>query len=260
MEDGEILIPSSPRPGASSRCAPLLNRLLKSCPRFSVSMSRTPLPSDWSAPAYTELVRGRRGAGFLLTPDQGPVFADTVRDDLDAWWRLVATCARLQHGIAGSVDRLIVAGMAAMPAGDAPAYVEEQIDALASLPDGHPSQLQGEQSRPGRAPARRTALGRGSLPSACRSGCATTTCTSTTPSTSTASSASATSATRSSASIWPSCSSRPEVRLRVRRRRPQPGKVANGFLEVCSDSAPAAELRAALQAALPLARLGQLAS
>jgi len=83
---------------------------------------------------------------FLLTPDQGPVFADTAGDDLDAWCRLVATSATLQHEVAGSVDRLIAAGMTAMPASDAAAYVEQQIDRFASLPDGHPSQLPGDQT------------------------------------------------------------------------------------------------------------------
>ena len=61
--------------------------------------------------------------GFLLTPDQGPVFADTAGDDLDNWCRLVATSARLQHDVAGGVDRLIAAGMTPMPVAGAPAYV-----------------------------------------------------------------------------------------------------------------------------------------
>lgn len=84
--------------------------------------------------------------GFLLTPDQGPVFGETAGDDLDAWCRLVATSARLQHEVAGGVDRLVAAGMTRTPVAEAPAYVEQQIDALASLPDGHPSQLPGDRT------------------------------------------------------------------------------------------------------------------
>ena len=108
MEDGEILIPSSPRPGASSRCAPLLNRLLKSCRRFSVSMSRTPLPSDWSAPAYTELVRGRRGAGLPAHARPG---AGVRRHGRRRPRRLVAPGRHLRQAAArnrrlgGSADR-----------------------------------------------------------------------------------------------------------------------------------------------------------
>jgi len=293
-------------------------------------MSRTPLPADWSAPAYGELVRdwcasvigpvramtqhklrpwatvwrveAADGAyffkqncpgqafeaaamqvlaelsprhivsvtaideerGFLLTPDQGPVFGEAGGDDLDNWCRLVATSATLQHEVAGSVDRLVAAGMTAMPAVDAPAYVEEQIDALASLPDGHPGQLPGEQT------AALVAL----LPAVQRW------------------------AEEVAALGLPLTLHHNDLHehnafdidgelrffdfgdaflseplaelfipLNVLKYKfecgtddPRLEKVADAFLEVWSDSAPAAELRSALPAALQLARLGRVAS
>ena len=93
--------------------------------------------------------------GFLLTPDQGPVFGDVAGDDLDAWCRLVATAARLQREVAPSVSRLEDAGMTAMPVAGSVAYVEDRIAAFSDLPESHPSHLPAEQATAlrGRLPA-----------------------------------------------------------------------------------------------------------
>lgn len=49
--------------------------------------------------------------GFLLTPDQGQVFGDVVApDDLDAWTRLVVRAMELSRTVAGDADRLLAAG------------------------------------------------------------------------------------------------------------------------------------------------------
>jgi len=50
--------------------------------------------------------------GFLLTPDQGQVFGDAVApDDLDAWTRLVVRAMELSRAVAGDADRLLAAGV-----------------------------------------------------------------------------------------------------------------------------------------------------
>ena len=84
--------------------------------------------------------------GLLLTPDQGPVFADTVGEDLDAWGAVVAASARLQREVAPAVDRLSGAGMATLAPADAEAYVERRVEELASLPSGHPMALASDRA------------------------------------------------------------------------------------------------------------------
>jgi len=89
--------------------------------------------------------------GFLLTPDQGPVFGDTVADDLDAWCRVAAEGAAMQRDLLGSVDRLVAAGMTALAVADAPAYVEARTEQYAALPATDPRHLPAEDARALRA-------------------------------------------------------------------------------------------------------------
>ena len=88
--------------------------------------------------------------GLLLTPDQGPVFADTVGgDDLDTWGAVLAAGAHLQREVAPAVDRLSAAGMTTIAPADAPAYVDRRVAELASRPADDPMVLSG---RPGGGP------------------------------------------------------------------------------------------------------------
>jgi hypothetical protein len=87
-----------------------------------------------------------RERGFLLTPDQGPIFGDTVGDDLDAWCRVASEGALLQREVAGSVDLLVAAGMTRLAVADTPAYVEARVASLAALAEGDPRRLATEDA------------------------------------------------------------------------------------------------------------------
>jgi hypothetical protein len=79
--------------------------------------------------------------GFLLTPDQGPVFGETVGDDLDAWCRVASEGARLQRDVAGSVQALMRVGVTRLSAAEAPGYVEARAESLSALSEGDPRRL-----------------------------------------------------------------------------------------------------------------------
>lgn len=65
------------------------------------------------APTYVVPVTAvDRERGFLLTPDQGKVFGETVAgDDLDAWCRLVVRAMELARTVAPHTDRLAATGL-----------------------------------------------------------------------------------------------------------------------------------------------------
>jgi hypothetical protein len=84
--------------------------------------------------------------GFLLTPDQGRVMSATVaEDDLDAWGRVVAAGAQLQRELVGHVDRLAALGLTTLRPEEAPAYVERRLEQLAALPVDDPRGMPEEQ-------------------------------------------------------------------------------------------------------------------
>ncbi len=83
--------------------------------------------------------------GLLLTPDQGPVFADTVGEDLDAWGTVLAAGAQLQREVAPEVDRLSEAGLTTIAPADATAYVDRRVAELASRPADDPMFLPSDQ-------------------------------------------------------------------------------------------------------------------
>ena len=84
--------------------------------------------------------------GLLLTPDQGPVFADTVGDDLDAWGAVLAAAAQLQREVAPAVDRLSEAGLTTIAPAEAPAYVDRRVAELASRPADDPMVLSADRA------------------------------------------------------------------------------------------------------------------
>lgn len=76
--------------------------------------------------------------GLLMTPDQGQVLADGDGDDLDTWARVIAAGAALQREVAPYADRLAAAGLTTLAPGDVVAYVEQCLDGFAGLPEGDP--------------------------------------------------------------------------------------------------------------------------
>ena len=88
------------------------------------------------APSYVVPVAGADAQrGLLLTPDQGPVFGDSVaEDDLDAWCRLVVRAMELARAVAPHADTLAGAGLTTcrVPSGiETP--VQQYVAEVASL-------------------------------------------------------------------------------------------------------------------------------
>ncbi len=74
--------------------------------------------------------------GFLLTPDQGPVFGETVGDDLEPWIAIAREGALLQRELVGHADALERAGCTRLGAAETPSYVATRIEQYAALPAG----------------------------------------------------------------------------------------------------------------------------
>lgn len=82
------------------------------------------------------------GRGLLLTPDQGQVLGDsTADDDLDLWGRVVAAGAALQREVASASASLAGCGLTAIPPEEAAAYLARRVDELGALPEGDPRRL-----------------------------------------------------------------------------------------------------------------------
>ena len=92
------------------------------------------------------------GRGLLLTTDQGRVLGEAAADDdLDVWERVLVAGATLQRELEPHVDRLAALGLTALTPGDAPAYAEQRLAELSSLPDSDPMALAGEEAEALRA-------------------------------------------------------------------------------------------------------------
>lgn len=85
-----------------------------------------------------------RARGLLMTPDQGPVLAETAGEDIDTWCRVVAAGAALQREVAPHADRLAAAGLTVLAPADTTAYVEHALDRFAAIPDGDPRAMSPE--------------------------------------------------------------------------------------------------------------------
>ena len=79
--------------------------------------------------------------GWLLSPDAGPTLRAMASEALDLWERLAADWADLQRRVADHADRLIAAGIPSVPPLDMAALVAERVDELAALPDDDPAHL-----------------------------------------------------------------------------------------------------------------------
>lgn len=71
---------------------------------------------------------------LMLTPDQSPVFGETVGDDPGAWGRLVREGALLQRELVDHMDALKRAGLTEMAPSMIADYTEARIEQLAVLP------------------------------------------------------------------------------------------------------------------------------
>ena len=118
----------------------------QNCQLQSFEATVVPVLAELSPHRVVPVTAADPDRGLLLTPDQGPVFADTVGEDLEAWGAVVAASARLQREVAPAVNRLSGAGMATLAPADAAAYVERRVEELASLPAGHPMALASDRA------------------------------------------------------------------------------------------------------------------
>lgn len=72
--------------------------------------------------------------GFLLTPDQGPVFRDTAGRDLENWVRLCREAAELQRAVADHHAELVDIGMIELLPDQATDYLAARVEQYAGLP------------------------------------------------------------------------------------------------------------------------------
>ncbi|CUR54389.1 conserved hypothetical protein [metagenome] len=82
-----------------------------------------------------------RVTGFLLTPDQGPVLAESGGDDLDVWCRVAREGALLQRAVLPGIGRLEAAGLTRLVPADAEEYLTDLIDRWARLDSADPRHL-----------------------------------------------------------------------------------------------------------------------
>jgi hypothetical protein len=100
--------------------------------------------NDLAARHVVPLTAVEPGLGLFLTPDQGRPLGETAGEDIDAWCRVVAAGAQLQLEVARYVDRLAAVGLTTLAPADCVAYVEEQLDAFAVLPETDPRAMPAE--------------------------------------------------------------------------------------------------------------------
>ena len=81
------------------------------------------------------------GDGFLLTPDQGPVFHETAGDDLTNWVRLARDASLMQRELVPHLDQITRAGATVLAPQHAYDYVAARVDQYAALPDDDPRRL-----------------------------------------------------------------------------------------------------------------------
>jgi hypothetical protein len=81
------------------------------------------------------------GEGFLLTPDQGPVFHETAGDDLANWVRLARDAALLQRELVPHLDEVIAVGATSLAPRETHDYVAARVEQYAGLPEGDPRRL-----------------------------------------------------------------------------------------------------------------------
>ena len=96
--------------------------------------------NDLAARHVVPVAAADPGLGLLLTPDQGTVLGERAGDphDVDVWCRVAAAGAQLQLEVARYADHLVAAGLTTLAPADCPSYVVTQLAAFEQLPDGDP--------------------------------------------------------------------------------------------------------------------------
>ena len=111
------------------------------------------------APAYVVPVTAADpDRDLLLTPDQGTVLGDTIadlgEDDLlPVIRRMLGEAAQLQREVAPHAEQLVAAGLERLAPADVLPYVQQRLDEFTSLPAGDPRSFE-----PGRAELLEAAL------------------------------------------------------------------------------------------------------
>ncbi len=80
--------------------------------------------------------------GFLLTPDQGPVFSETAGGDLENWVRLARDAALLQRELVPHHEELLATGTTELTPQEAPGYVAARVGQYAALGADDPRRLE----------------------------------------------------------------------------------------------------------------------
>ncbi len=81
------------------------------------------------------------GDGFLLTPDQGPVFSETAGADLESWVRLARDAALLQRELVAHLDEILATGATPLRPEQAHEYVAARVEQYAALGAADPRRL-----------------------------------------------------------------------------------------------------------------------
>jgi hypothetical protein len=79
--------------------------------------------------------------GFLLTPDQGPVFYETAGDDLANWVRLAREAAELQRALVPHHDAVVASGVDELSLPSAVDYLAARVEQYAALGADDPRRL-----------------------------------------------------------------------------------------------------------------------
>jgi len=79
--------------------------------------------------------------GFLLTPDQGPVLADTDGDPVEQWCAVAREGTLFQREVAPHLANLEEAGLRRLGPAEATTYVATRTEQYAALPEGDPRRL-----------------------------------------------------------------------------------------------------------------------
>ena len=86
------------------------------------------------------------GEGFLLTPDQGPVFYETAGGDLENWVRLARDAALLQRELVPHLAELVAVGATVLSPEQAHDYLAARVEQYAGLVAGDPRRLAPEMA------------------------------------------------------------------------------------------------------------------
>ncbi|MGW5239064.1 phosphotransferase [Monashia sp. NPDC004114] len=85
--------------------------------------------------------------GLHLVPDQGPVYAETVpADDIDAWCTVAVEAMHLQRELLGREAELAAAGLTRIRTAEVAEYVTARASSLAGLPADDPRRMPADEA------------------------------------------------------------------------------------------------------------------